>query len=172
MKENDFVLLKCFVCQKWLKIEAFWSHLKSCTKNSASQIEESRIENVTLKYGHLTLGPFKTKNEDEVKNISVLFKDKIKCQRFFDLHGGKFDQNFTPLIDAKINRMIAELNNQKLRMENRFYDELSALLEADENEKLQIEVDSLATKVDKCIENLENFLTETNKICKRELRVQ
>ena len=70
----------------------------------------------------------------------------------------KFDKKFTPTVETKISHMIADLRDQSSRMEKRFNDELSALLDEEENGTLQTEVEAFATKTDKCVDDLEIFL--------------
>ena len=69
-----------------------------------------------------------------------------------------FEETFDTVIDSKISLMISELNDQRIRMENKFYGELTALVEEEESGKLQTEVDAYATKVDKAVGELESFL--------------
>ena len=42
---------------------------------------------VTLRHGNRILGPIYSKDKNEIKDIFVLFKDKIKCRKYVDKHG-------------------------------------------------------------------------------------
>ena len=50
---------------------------------------------VTLRHGNRILGPIYSKDKNEIKDIFVLFKDKIKCRKYVDKHGGLLHKTFS-----------------------------------------------------------------------------
>ena len=55
---------------------------------------------VTLRHGNKILGPIYSRDKNEIKDIFVLFKDKIKCRKYVDKHGGYLHKTFTKSEEA------------------------------------------------------------------------
>ena len=74
--------------------------------NKAAQIEENQTKIgsgekiVYLRYDHFSFGPIYSKDEDEIKNIFVLFKDKVECRKSKDECGEKLTKTYTKTLAA------------------------------------------------------------------------
>ena len=55
---------------------------------------------VTLRYDNSILGPIYAKDEHEIKNIFVLFKDKVECRKYKDKCGEKLIKTYTKSLAA------------------------------------------------------------------------
>ena len=60
--------------------------VKSVNKASQNEENQTKIGNgekiVYLRYDNFNFGPIYAKGEDEIKNIFVLFKDKVECRKY------------------------------------------------------------------------------------------